>query len=108
MTMGMRTNLQIGCWQKEAGIEPASGERLDLLSRLSDAAFEAIKIIELEKSGIRDGDGCWHGSDVIGTMASELTSLCKQLTDHSRAEWLKSHPDDPFSSLFGGDAVKAE
>ena len=34
--------------------------------------FELIKIIELEISGIRDGDGYWHGSDVIGGLEADL------------------------------------
>lgn len=77
--MGTRTDVEIARWQEKAGIEPATGERAEILRKLSDAAFEAIKIIELERSGIRDGDGCWHGSDVIGHVTSDLIGLCNAL-----------------------------
>jgi hypothetical protein len=60
-------------------VEPASGERAEILSDLSNAAFEAIKIIELERSGIRDGDGYWHGSDVIGGITGNLIRLSERL-----------------------------
>lgn len=43
------------------GIEPATGERAKVLRDLSALCFDVIKIIELERSGIRDGDGYWHG-----------------------------------------------
>ena len=58
--------------KKKAGIEPATGERAEILEALSKAAFEMIKVIELERSGIRDGDGYWHGGDVIGHMTGDL------------------------------------
>jgi hypothetical protein len=61
--MGQMTDARIAAWQAKAGIEPATGNRAKILSELSDACFEAIKIIELERSGIRDGDGYWHGGD---------------------------------------------
>jgi hypothetical protein len=78
--MGQRTDAAIATWQAKAGIKPAAGERARVLDDLSKACFEAIKIIELERSGIRDGDGYWHGSDVIGHMARELIELCSALT----------------------------
>jgi hypothetical protein len=66
--MGSRTDARIAAWQEQSGIEPATGERAELLSRLSNAAFDAIKLIELELSGIREGDGHWYGSDPIRYM----------------------------------------
>jgi len=69
-----------------ARIEPASGKRAKILEALSKAAFEAIKIIELERSGIRDGDGYWDGSDVIGRMTDDLTNLCRRLREEGAAE----------------------
>jgi hypothetical protein len=77
--MGQLTDARIAAWQEAAGIEPATGERAAILCKLSDACFEAIKIIELERSGIRDGDGYWQGSDVIGHLTGDLTELCAQL-----------------------------
>jgi hypothetical protein len=63
---------------EQTGIEPATGERARLLDELSQAALEAIKIVELERSGIRDGDGYWH-ADVIGGMTGDLNKLCERL-----------------------------
>ena len=93
--MGMRTDFEIASWQEQAGIKPASGERAELLNALSRAAFETIKVIELERSGIRDGDGRWHGSDVIGHITDDLTKLCKRLNEFDRAEWMAEHWMDP-------------
>jgi hypothetical protein len=77
--MGTMTNRTIEAWQKRAGIEPATGERERILRELSDAAFDTIKFIELERSGIRDGDGYWHGGDVISHTTNKLTALCARL-----------------------------
>ena len=66
--MGSRTDANIAAWQEQSGIKPATGKRAELLSKLSNAAFETIKLIELERSGIRDGDGYWHGSDPLHAM----------------------------------------
>jgi hypothetical protein len=64
--MGSRTDAETRAWQEQSGLEPATGERREILSRLQEAAFQTIKILELEISGIRDGDCYWHGSDVVG------------------------------------------
>jgi hypothetical protein len=74
--MGQRTQATTEAWQKKAGLEPAADQ--ETLCKLSDAAFELIKIIELEKSGIRDGDGYWHGGDVIGGTVSQMRGLLDQ------------------------------
>jgi hypothetical protein len=44
-----------------------------VLEKISQKAFELIKIIELER--IRDGDGYWDGSDVIGGTFNHMTGL---------------------------------
>jgi hypothetical protein len=86
MTMGSGANAAIAAWQQNAGIEPASGVRAEILEALSKAAFEAIKIIEIERSGIRDGDGYWHGSDVIGHMTADLIELCHRLNSFDKEQ----------------------
>jgi hypothetical protein len=83
-TMGSRTDWEIETWQKAAGIEPATGERAEMLQRMSNAAFELIKVIQLEQSGIRDGDGCWHGSDVKGHTTDDLVALIQAYRDNDR------------------------
>jgi DNA polymerase III epsilon subunit-like protein len=83
--MGIRTDYAISEWQKQTGINLADNRQSKLLMQLSDAAYQAIKIIQLELSGIRDGDGCWHGSDVLGGMTSNLMDLCQQIETSSRS-----------------------
>lgn len=73
--MGQMTDTKIEAWQKAAGIEPATGERLKGYEAAQKLAFDLIKVIELEKSGIRDGNGYWHGSDPLGSIAHELNML---------------------------------
>jgi hypothetical protein len=76
--MGMRTELEIAAWQKASGIRPATGREEELLRKISDAAFELIKVIELHRSGIRDGDGHWHGSHVMGGTAQKLVDIIEK------------------------------
>jgi hypothetical protein len=43
---------------------------------MSDAAYKLLKIIELEKSGIRSGDGFWSsGSDEMWHATEDLVCL---------------------------------
>ena len=86
LKMGSVTDAEIASWQKETGIEPATGERLEALDELSMAAFELIKLIELERTGIRDGDGGWHGSDMVGHMLDDLHRRHRRLMDSYRDE----------------------
>ena len=78
--MGSRTDASVAAWQEQSGIEPATGKRAELLNRLSHTAFEVIKLIELERSGIRDGDGYWNGSDPMHATIRELAVLCERLS----------------------------
>jgi hypothetical protein len=66
-TMGSMTDANIRTWQQHAG-PPASPKRADALERLQSLAFDLIKICELERSGIRDGDGYWHGGEPLGEL----------------------------------------
>ena len=78
-------------WQKRAGIEPATDEQARLLREMSDKAFELIKVIELERSGIRDGDGAWHGSDVVGGTMRDLVCLVKRYLEETTPAY--ANPD---------------
>jgi hypothetical protein len=73
--MGYRDYLAVKEFQERTGIEPAIGEHLDALDRLQDLALVLIKCCELEKCGICDGDGCWHGSDPIQGTISDMSVL---------------------------------
>jgi hypothetical protein len=102
--MGAMNRYAIAEWQAKHGIEPATGERAELLDKMSKAAFELIRVIELERSGIRDGDGCWHGGDVWGGVPQNLVDLIEKerVTEHEK--WhAKTFPDGPpdLSDIFG-------
>ncbi len=80
----MMRNVNIAAWQRYAGLEEATGKRAQILRDMSDAAFELIKVIELERSGIRDGDGCWSGTDVVGGVMHDLRSLMNRLDTYDK------------------------
>ena len=103
--MGQRTQAAIEAWQKASGIEPATGDRRKLLDEMSETAVELIKVIERERSGIRGGDGHWHGSDPLDGLVRRIAGLNTEerstwfrtedeLIDH----WRRARPDDeiPF------------
>jgi hypothetical protein len=73
--MGQMTQATIRAWQERAGIKEATGEYESWLTEMSEAAFELIKIIALEKSGICGGDGAWHGSDPLSGTVREIVEL---------------------------------
>ena len=57
-----------------------------LLRQLRDAASHAIEVIDKELSGIRDGDGRWHGSDVVRGITNDLIGLCQQILSLPRGK----------------------
>ena len=83
-------------FQEHAGLEPTCGQRLELLQRMQREAFNLIRILELEISGIRDGNGYWSGSDPVGGTVMDLAAL-----EHKRDEITNDMPaqladDIPF------------
>jgi hypothetical protein len=70
---------------EEDGAERA-GNYADILCQMSAKTYGLIRLIKLEQSGIRDGDGSWHGSDVIGGMLDEIIDLHQQLMDALKKE----------------------
>jgi len=82
--MGQMTQAKIAAWQAKSGIEEARGERLNTLNRLSQLAFDLIRVVELEKSGIRDGDGHWHGSDPLTGTVLEIHTLAQPFNNLRR------------------------
>jgi len=71
--MGQMTDAKIAAWQEAAGIAPAQGEYAKRLQELSQAAYELIQIVELERSGIRDGAGFWCGCDPLHGKVLEIS-----------------------------------
>ncbi len=93
--MGMMRDANIAAWQRHAGLEEAKGERAQILRDMSDAAFALIKVIELERSGIRDGGGCWSGTEVVGHVMQDLRSLVDRLDVYDKPP--RSGDDAPFA-----------
>jgi len=83
--MGARTNAEIEAMRAELGAP--SYEIGKLWCELQEACFDAIKIAELEKIGIRDGNGYWNGSDVLGAVWHGLEADIKRLREAYDAEW---------------------
>lgn len=54
------------------------------LKTMKDAANELIETIECELSGVRDGDGYWHGSDPVHGSISEMGKLTSAWMAESR------------------------
>jgi hypothetical protein len=78
--MGSRTDARIEAWQEQSGIKPVTGKRAELLSRLSNTAFENHQAYRAEALRHRDGDGHWRRSDPMHATIRELAVLCNQLT----------------------------
>jgi hypothetical protein len=92
--MGQIRDARIQDFQTRAGIKPVEGPRAERLNRMSQLAHSLIQIITLEKSGIRDGDGYWSGSDPLGGTIHELVRLERE----DLAAWeAESAERDPFT-----------
>ena len=78
--MGQMTDERISAWQHAAGIEPATGAQLGRLEEMQEEGVNLIRIIELERSGIRDGDGSWHGSDPLSGVVRRLSEVWQLFT----------------------------
>ena len=84
--MGSMTDANLKLFAEQTGIRPAEGEQADLLNRMSRRALELIRIIELERSSIRDGDGYWHGSDPLGGTVDDIGRQMHRLRELSIQE----------------------
>jgi hypothetical protein len=82
--MGSKSDAVIREFQERSGITPATGQYAKDLRAIQEAAFQLIKVIELEQSGIRDGNGYWHGSDVMGGITGEMAALCERLYERPK------------------------
>jgi len=70
--MSVFADARIAAFREANGIDVPAGERLAAINKLQDICVTAIKLLELEKSGIRDGAGMWLGSDVVSAISREL------------------------------------
>ena len=61
-----------------AAIEPPPDQGRATLNQMSQKAYDLIRMIELESSGIRDGNGYWTGSDALDGTLAEIDRLYTQ------------------------------
>src|SRR5262249_8450637 len=92
---------RIAAFEEATGIKQASGGRLSDLDRLQNLAFDLVKIVELEKSGIRDGDGYWHGSDPLGATINDLNACWQIFRRRDQQECNGRAPPRPSAPLGG-------
>ena len=99
--MGSYTDACLVAFQDATGIKPADGETSRAIRDLQAKCFEAIRFMELEHSGIRGGDGGWHGSDVVGHICRELVEA-SELVMHGkeRAEEIKMARESQHAAAF--------
>ena len=64
---------------------PATGAHAELLEEISQAAQQLIRCVELERSGICDGQGFWIISDPIVNKARQIVTLAEQRTTENGA-----------------------
>ena len=83
--MGASRDSQLAVFADRTGVRPAFGKRLQILQHISGEAFELIKIVELEISGIRDGDGFWGGCDPLDGCTSSIRDHYQLLCQVERA-----------------------
>lgn len=62
--MSVYADFRLAQFQEATGIKPVRGKDAEYLDTLQRLAVELLTLIPLERSGIRDGDGKWHGSVV--------------------------------------------
>jgi hypothetical protein len=103
--MGQLTDAKIAAFQEETGIKPAIGERADRLRNISNLAVDLIKVIELERSGIRDGDGGWYGCSPFLETMDELSDACRELKELDHREW-KERSADRHEQYVAAEALK--
>jgi hypothetical protein len=77
--MGSYTDACTEAFQEATGIKPARGEYADRLDELAKEALALIQIATLESSGIRDGNGTWHGSDPLAGTVDSINRLMERI-----------------------------
>jgi hypothetical protein len=93
--MGIR-QFQIEQFEAQTGIKSATGDEAKVLNDLSKLAYELIRVVELERSGIRDGDGYWSGTDPIQHICKDIDGRMRELSrlDEEKRRALGENPED--------------
>ena len=84
---------------KDVGIEPATGARAEALAELSRLASDLIRVIDLERSGVRDGDGSWRGRNALDNANDNLVAACLLLPDDAETEDAKRRGEEACALL---------
>ena len=61
-----------------SAIRPATGPHDDVLMTMAEICSSLLKLIELEKSGVRHGEGYWVARDPIISETQRLVALVEQ------------------------------
>jgi hypothetical protein len=85
-------------------IEPQIGTHAAALKEAADAARTFLKVIEGERTGVRDGDGSWHGLCPVEHVMDELAAKISHLRC-VRYHWVASQWGE---QVAGGDTDSSE
>jgi hypothetical protein len=66
-------------WQERAGLTSPSPEQRARIQEARKAIYRVLEILTLEESGIRDGDGTWHGSNAFHAVGDTFRQLATDL-----------------------------
>jgi hypothetical protein len=89
---------ELAAQEELPGIKPATGSSAALLSKMERIAADLFNVIGLEKSGVRDGDGYWHGADVLSHSCDQAFELAKLFAQYSYGP--RTSDDDDFPIAF--------
>lgn len=62
----------------KSAIEPTTGPHDDVLMAITEVCSALLKLVELERSGIRHGEGFWVAGDPIIRQTQRLVGLLEQ------------------------------
>ena len=60
------------------GIQPVPQHHAELLNEMELVCRDLVKLLELERSGVRNGQGFWPVEDPILSKMQRLSSLAEQ------------------------------
>ena len=63
---------------KTSTIRPTTGPHDDVLMTITEVCSDLLKYVELERSGIRHGEGFWVAGDPIIRQTQRLVGLVEQ------------------------------
>ena len=73
-------------WLKKHGVEPATGDRAELLEELAKTVEQLKRVIKGEQSGFRAGYGVWAGSEPLTRLFRDIARLEQEWLAASKQE----------------------